>query len=221
MHSNLLIPHVFSLTATSSHSNPYTHRQLVGWCYQHQISSSRLNQTDLLLQRDGWFFTCYTDHRPLRRVKHRGLALPLPPLVFGEVPWQRVSGQPHRGRRRAWGQRPPRPLAPEGRLAEAGALAEGVVVGRLHPASEAGRRRGQEDVRISGGRDGWMEGGEVEQRGERARKRRSKGWEEGEEEEREAEFEKSTSCIIHSRHAERSRSVYEAEQQHEGDQRHK
>lgn len=63
--------------------------------------------------------------------------------------------------------------------------------------------------------------GEVEQREGRTRERRSKGWEEGEKEERKGEFEKSASCIIHSRRAERSGGVFEAEQQHEGDKRHK
>lgn len=167
-------------------SNPLTHQQLEG--SSSQISSSRFNPLlhshsgATIKQETSLSFTCYANHRPLCRVEHRGLALSLPPLVFGEVPRQRVSGQARRAPGRARGQRPRRPLAPEGRLAEAGALAEGVVVGRLHPASEA-EMGGREEVRISEGSDGWMEKwssekggrGKEGQRGGRSRRRKEKG----------------------------------------------
>lgn len=82
--------------------------------------------------------TCNANHRPLCRVQYRVLALPLPALMFGQVPRQRVSRGP-RGTRRTRGQRPRRALATEGRLADAGALAQSIVVRGLHLVCGAAR----------------------------------------------------------------------------------
>jgi len=98
----------------------------------------------------GQCLTCHADHRPLCRVQHRVLALPLPALVLGQVPGQRVPRRAHRAPRA---------------LADAGALAQRVVVRRLHrgffPVGCGGRRRGR---RVEDG----------EQRG-RGRENRSRG----------------------------------------------
>lgn len=122
-----------SLTATASHSNTHppletSHSNHTPLLFPTQHSLSRCRFSALLkgtlrdMKGEMVSLTCHTNHRPLRRVQHRVLALPLPPLVFGQVPWQRVSGRP-RGSWWARGQRPPWTLATEGRLADAGALA--------------------------------------------------------------------------------------------------
>lgn len=67
--------------------------------------------------------------------------------------------------------------------------------------------------------DGWRSGAAGGENDEK----KVKGMEKEEEEEGEegkGEFKKSASCIIHSRRAEQSGSVYK-QQQHEGDQTHK
>ena len=61
----------------------------------------------------------------------RVVTLPLPPLMSGQVPRQRVSGLPL-GARGARRQRAPGALAAERALADTGTLAERVIVRRLH-----------------------------------------------------------------------------------------
>lgn len=55
------MPHVLSLTATSSYSNPCTHRQLLEGIYHNQISSSRLKQRLIMTM---WWFVLYLLHGP-------------------------------------------------------------------------------------------------------------------------------------------------------------
>jgi len=57
---------------------------------------TELKGTLAALKCGSYFLTCDTNHRPLRWVQHRVLALPLPPLVFGQVPWQSVSWWAHK-----------------------------------------------------------------------------------------------------------------------------